>query len=153
MNGKGFILGFVFLLMAFAVTYAQYADISKPQILIKLEQMEGQSGQVEIIQPVQVENLLRMQIANNRQQKGIPGYRIHIFSKSGQTAQQKANETRRNFMGSFPEIDTYLEYQTPNFLIIVGDFRTKNQARRELKKIKKLYPGAFIVSETINISK
>ena len=153
MNSKGFILGFVFLSMAFAVTYAQDADISKPQILVRLEQMEGGNGQIEVIQPVQVENLLRMQIANNRQQKGIPGYRIRIFSQSGQTARQKAEETRRNFMGNFPEIDAYLEYHAPNFLIFVGDFRTKNEALRERKKIERFYPGAFIVSENINISK
>jgi len=153
MNRKGMFFGLVFLVVAFAGTLAQETGDAKPQILISLAQNDGQSGHIEIIQPEQAENLLKSQIANNRLQKGIPGYRIRIFSKTGQTARQMAEETRRNFMRSFPDIEAYLGYNPPNFQIFVGDFRTKNEALREKKKIEKIFPGAFIVSETIQISK
>ena len=126
---------------------------NKPQILTNLAQNDGQSGQIEIIQPVHVENLLKMQIANNRLQEGIPGYRIQIFSDSGQTARQKAEDTRRDFMRIFPDIEAYRGYNTPNFKVFVGDFRTKNEALRELKKIVKIYPRAFIISDFIQIEK
>ncbi len=126
-------------------------DAAKPQILVDLAQTDGQGGQIELVQPVQVENLLKMQIANNKLQKGIPGYRIRIFSQSGQTARQKANDTRSAFMKSFPETEAYLEYNTPNFQILVGDYRTKNEALRQYKQITKMFPNAFIVSEMINI--
>ena len=125
----------------------------KPQILVNLSQNDGQNGRIEIIQPEQFENMLRMQISNNRLQKGIPGYRIHIFSQSGQTAREKSIQTRAEFMNNFPGIEAYLEYNTPNFQIYAGDFRTKNEAFRELKRIKRSFPRAFIVSATIQISK
>jgi hypothetical protein len=153
MNRKKGFLGFALLVMAYAAMFAQETDIAKPQILTVLSQADGQSGQIEIIQPVQIENLLKMQIANNRKQEGIPGYRINIFSDSGQTARQKAYDTRSNFMKNFPDIEAYLKYVAPNFQITVGDFRTKNEALRERKKIEKLFPRAFIVSEIIDISK
>ena len=154
MNRKRIIfrLALILTLISAGVT-AQEPDAAKPQILINLAQRDDQGGHIELIQPVQVENLLKMQIANNNLQKGIPGYRIRIFSKSGQQAQQKANETRTTFMRSFPHIEAYQEYNTPNFQIFVGDFRTKNEALREKKKIEKTFPGAFIVSEIINIPK
>jgi len=153
MNRKKIFLGLALLAVAFAGALAQETETVKPQILTILAQNDGQSGQIEIIQPVQIENLLKLQIANNRMQKGIPGYRIRIFSQSGQTARQKAGEIRGNFMSSFPDIDAYMEYQAPNFQILVGDFRTRNEALRNMKKIEKQFPGAFIVSEIIDIKK
>ena len=149
MNRKGIFLGLVFLITAIVGAPAQETVDAQPQILINLAQTDGQSGHIQIIQPEQAENLLKWQIANNLLQKGIPGYRVHIFSQTGQTARQKADETRRNFMRSFPDIEAYMQYQAPNFKIIVGDFRTKNEALREKKKIEKIFPGAFIISTTI----
>ena len=146
---KGIILAFIFLMVACLGMLAQ----EKPQILVNIAQDDGQSGQIEIIQPVQVENLLRLQIANNRQQEGIPGYRIRIFSNSAQTARQRAQDIRMAFMRTYPDTEAYLKYNQPNFQIFVGDFRTKNEALRVLKTIERQYPGAFITSETIQISK
>jgi len=153
MNRKKIFFGLALMVVACAGALAQETETAKPQILTILAQNDGQSGQIEIIQPVQIDNLLKLQIANNRMQKGIPGYRIRIFSQSGQTARQKADETRGYFMRSFPDIDAYMEYQAPNFQILVGNFRTRNEALRERKKIEKLFPGAFIVSEIIDIKK
>ena len=149
MNIKSMIFGFTFVILTNVTGFAQ----EKPQILVNLAQNDRQSGQIEIVQPVQLENLLMMQIANNRQQEGIPGYRIRIFSLSGQTAKARADETRINFMRSFPEMEAYMEYNNPNFQIFVGDFRTKTDALRETKRIERLYPGAFIVTAIIDISK
>ena len=150
---KKIVVVFTFLVVTCSDAFSQETESVQPQILINLTQTEGQRGQIEIIQPVQLENLLKMQIANNRQLKGIPGYRINIFSQAGQTARQKAEEVRGNFMRNFPDLETYTEYNPPNWQIFVGDFRTKNEALRERKKIEKIFPIAFIVSEIINISK
>ena len=146
---KGVLLGFLFLKVSCAILNAQ----ERPQILVNLEHNDERSGQIEIIQPGQAENLLKLQIANNRLKKGIPGYRIQIFKQSGQTARQRAEDARRNFMRSYPDIETDIDYQAPNWTVFVGSFRTKNEALRELKKIERQFPGAFIVGETIQISK
>ena len=146
-------MGFAFLMTASVVLLAQEKDAVRPQVLVNLAQNDGQSGQIEVIQPEQIENLLKLQIANNRLQKGIPGYRIQIFSLSGQTARQKSEDTRREFMRNFPGIEAHWAYNSPNFQVFVGDFRTKNEALRVQKQIEKMFPGAFIVSATIQISK
>ena len=150
---KGIIFGFVLLIMSSFSMIAQETNAAKPQILANLAQNDGESGHIEIIQPVQIENLLKMQIANNRLEEGISGYRIQIFSDSKQSARQRAEDIHMNFMRSFPDIEAYRKYDTPNFKVFVGDFRTKNEALRELKKIIKIFPGAFIISDTIQIEK
>ena len=152
MSRKRFIIRFAFWVLACVSVSAQEKDQVNPQILINLAD-NSQGGQIEIIQPVQVEKLLKMQIANNQLQKGIPGYRIQIFSQPGQTARQKSDEARMNFMKNFPELEAYQDYNAPYWRIFVGDFRTKNEALREKKRIEKMFPRAFIVSEIINIPK
>ena len=143
----------LFLFISSVSMIAQEKDLAKPQILVNLAQNDDESGRIKIIQPIQAENLLKMQIANNRLQEGIPGYRIQIFSQTGQTARARADETRISFMRNFPEIEAYRGYDPPNFKIFVGDFRTKNEALFNLKKIEKIFPEAFIVSEIIQIQK
>ena len=152
MSRKRFILGFAFWVFACVIVSAQEKDQAKPKILTNLAD-GNQGGQIEIIQPAQVEKLLKMQISNNQLQKGIHGYRIQIFSQSGQTARQKSDEARMNFMRSFPELEAYQDYNAPYWRIFVGDFRTKSEALREKKQIEKMFPRAFIVSEIINIPK
>ena len=149
MSTKRVFLGFIILVFAFIGCFAQ----EKPQILINLAHNDGRSGDIELIQSEQMERLLMMQIANNRQQNGIPGYRILIFSQSGQAARQRADEARVSFMRNFPNMEAYPEYNLPNFQVFVGDFRTKTEALRERKNIEKTYPRAFIVNAIIDISK
>ena len=140
-----------FFLLHIAAVSGQ--SIEKPQILNSLAVQDTQSGRVELVQPAQIENLLKLHIANNKLQKGIQGYRIRIFSQSGQTARQKAENTKVLFMKSFPGMNASMEYNDPNFQILVGSFRTYTEAYHEKKKVEKVFPVAFIVSEIIEINK
>jgi hypothetical protein len=128
-------------------------ELPQPQILVDITRDNPQTGRIEIYQPGQLDNLLKMHIANNKMQKGIPGYRIRIFSQSGQPAKQNAENAKASFMKNFPGINAYLGFTTPNYQIYVGDYRTKTEALRDYKKIEKFFPAAFIVSEIINISR
>jgi len=148
MNTKKLFLGIILGVLVCVGITAQ----GKPQILVNLNRVDGQSGKIEVIQSEQIENLLRMQIHSNRLQEGIPGYRILIFSQSGQTARDRSNSARSSFVGSFPDIKTYQQYNAPNFQILVGNFRTKNEALRELKQIERIFPRAYIVTATIQTS-
>jgi hypothetical protein len=50
----------------------------------------------------------------------------------------------------FPEHKTYLIYQSPNFKIQIGNFRTQAEAEKLKKIIMRLYPdGVIIVPATI----
>ena len=149
MNMKRVFLGLAFLGFAALGAVAQDRVLEKPQILINLAQSDG-AGEIEIIQSEQIENMLKMQIANNRLQDGkIPGYRIRIHSRAGRP---EADQIQMDFMRRFPELIAHREYNAPNFQIFVGDFRTRNDALRELKRIERFFQGAFLVSQLIDIS-
>ncbi len=74
------------------------------------------------------------------------GYRVKIHFSADKT---KAREVQSKFSMKYSDVSTYEEYQQPNFVIIVGDFKTKLEAYQLLKKIKEDYPYAFIVKSKV----
>jgi hypothetical protein len=111
----------------------------------------GPAGNININQDERLNELVRRHIMINKEKQGIPGYRIRIFSESGQMARSRANNVRANFFNKYPEFETYLDYdQPPNFRVYVGDFRTRSEALKIQKKINRDYPYSFIVSQMIN---
>ena len=91
--------------------------------------------------------LLQKKSAYHKQTNGVyDGYRIKIHLVPDKDV---APETKTKFMNDFPEISAYEEYQQPNFVVVVGDFRTRLEAYESLKKIESSFPGAFIVKDKI----
>ncbi|HXP52904.1 MAG TPA: SPOR domain-containing protein [Bacteroidia bacterium] len=76
-----------------------------------------------------------------------PGFRIQVHFGSDRNG---ANSAKTDFMLKYPGYSTYLTYQQPYFKVCVGDFRTKLEAVDVLSKVKKDYPGAFVVRDKIN---
>lgn len=76
------------------------------------------------------------------------GYRIKIHFGSDS---EKAKTIRAKFAGTFKEYITYEDYQQPNFVVLVGDFKTKLQAYEALKKIQGDFPNSFIVKGRIKV--
>ncbi|MES2512605.1 MAG: SPOR domain-containing protein [Bacteroidota bacterium] len=74
------------------------------------------------------------------------GYRVKIHFSADRT---KAEEVKAKFNNKYADITPYIDYQQPNFVITVGDYKTKLDAYEALKKIRENYPYAFIVKSKI----
>ena len=74
------------------------------------------------------------------------GYRIKIHFSADKT---KAREVQSKFNSKFADVPSYEEYQQPNFVINVGDFKTKLEAFELLKRIQVEFPYAFIVKSKV----
>jgi hypothetical protein len=77
------------------------------------------------------------------------GYRIRLFFDNKQTARVESEELEKAFKEQFPQIPTYRSYTNPFFKVVVGDYRTKSDAIKELKNILPYYPKAIVVKESI----
>ena len=80
----------------------------------------------------------------------IDGYRIQITAYSGNNSRNRAEAERASFKANFPGISVYLSYSEPYFKVCVGNYLTRLEAYKDLKRIQLTYPNAYIVPEKIN---
>ncbi len=101
--------------------------------------LEGraQEGTVEVNQDRQIDALIELKKDLNRREDN---FKIQIYngSRSG------AENARRQFEASFYGYSVRMEYETPNYKIWIGNFKTRLEADRALIKIKQKFASAFI---------
>jgi hypothetical protein len=115
--------------------------------------INNKEGEVRVIQDPRIDQLITRHVESNQKLSGVPGFRIRIFSQSGQVARQNANQVRAEFLKRYPDMDGYLTYDAPNFKVYVGDFRTRSEALKFHKRVARDFPNAFIVADRINLPK
>lgn len=108
-------------------------------------------GRVEIIQDERIIELLNRQfeMAQGKTRK-IPGYRIKIHFG---IEKAKAKEAKAKFLAVYPDVPAYEAYEQPNFIVKVGDFRTRIDAYRFLKEIAPEFPNSFLIKDDIELPK
>ena len=57
----------------------------------------------------------------------IDGYRIQLVFDGNKDV---VNNARSKFISKYPKVDTYIEFNAPNFILKAGDFRTKLEAEK-----------------------
>ncbi|MEA1872831.1 MAG: hypothetical protein U9N51_00155 [Bacteroidota bacterium] len=107
------------------------------------------TGDVKISQAGKIAELVGVRLAILKKQKGFEGYRIRIFAKTGAGARTEADALRVEFREKHDQIKPYLLYNTPNWEIHVGNYRTRMEAMEVLDMIKEDYPQAFVTKTII----
>jgi len=97
----------------------------------------AQQGSLTINQDPRIDELIKFK---KEIEYTSDNYRIQIFSGE----RTKAENNQLNFKKYFSEYSSKLVYETPNYKIWVGHFRTRLEADRALKKVKFKFPYAFI---------
>ena len=113
-------------------------------------QVLGQPGEgsEKLNQPQEMGQAYEKYIKANGERKR-QGYRIRLIFDNKQTARMESEELEKAFQQQFPLIPTYRSYTNPFFKVVVGDYRTKSEAVKELNKILPFYPKAIVVKESI----
>jgi hypothetical protein len=117
------------------------------------QDVKPDSGKVEYIQDEKVDQLVAKHIRINQNKGTMEGFRVQIFSDSGNNSKTQAQASSDAFTAKFPNISTYLTFKSPNYRVRVGDFRTRLDAQRYLSEISGDFPNAFIISDKINLPK
>jgi hypothetical protein len=104
-----------------------------------------------IIQDKRVNELvLKHVLINEARKEKMKGYRVQIHFGPEKA---KALDAKSKFTAAYQNTPAYLVVQLPYFKIRVGDFRTKLEAYKLLHDISGDFPGAFIVSDDIELPK
>lgn len=97
----------------------------------------AQQGNVSIVQNHTIDKLLEFK----KDIKTLKVYKIQVYQSVDPIAAKRAKTT---FLNAFNEWPTTIEWQTPNYKVWVGNFATRLEADRALRKIKKNYMNAII---------
>ncbi len=110
----------------------------------------SQKGEVEIIRDARIDGLVKKQglVIPPATSPQIPGYRVQLFFDSDRKA---VDESRAKFIASYPKIDTYILFNSPNYVLKVGDFRSLLEAEKIKDSFVQMFPTSFIVKELINL--
>ncbi|WP_298532692.1 SPOR domain-containing protein [uncultured Algibacter sp.] len=100
----------------------------------------AQEGQVTINQDKSISTLLELKKEMNKNENDSDRYKIQIYS-GGRT---QAKDAQNDFSKLFTDWKPTMQFEAPNFKIWAGNFRTRIEADRALKRIKKEFPSAFI---------
>lgn len=68
-------------------------------------------------------------------------YKIQIYNGGSETAKKTLNEFRQEFA----TIDATIVFNTPNYKVWVGNFRTRIEAERNLAVIKTRYKNVLLI--------
>jgi len=100
--------------------------------------MMAQEGTVSIQKSFEIERVLELKKELNKDQSFI---KIQIYSGIRLGAETALD----NFKADFPELTVEMTYETPNYKIWVGKFRTQLEADRGLRLVRTRFPNAFLV--------
>ena len=81
--------------------------------------------------------------------KPLTGYRIRVYYDNGPQARAKSEAIEKTLQQQL-KAAVYRSFESPNYKVTVGDFRTKDEALRIYNALKGTYPTAYIIKETIN---
>ncbi len=77
------------------------------------------------------------------------GYRLLVVNTS---KRDEAIEAKSKVYSHFPELKSYLIYQSPYFKLKVGNFKERKEAEDYQNKLKRHFPnGVFIMNDVIEI--
>ena len=114
------------------------------------------SAQVSVDKDPRVDLLLKKQEevnkkvwTDNNNNKQVPGFRVLVINTNNR---QSAIDVKTKLMRHFPEHKTYMLYQSPNFRVQIGNFRTRKEADLLKNQLAKIYSsGLLIISATIEV--
>lgn len=112
------------------------------------------SNNIVVHKDPRIDLLVKKQIEINEfttrnSRRSAQGYRIQVISTNNRT---KALEAKTKIYQRFPELKTYLMYQSPFFKLKVGNFLDRQDAENFLQDIMQLFPtGVYVVRDIVEV--
>jgi hypothetical protein len=77
------------------------------------------------------------------------GYRVQIYSGNDRG---KATRIKIDFARRYPGVRTYMTYVQPQFRVKVGDYQTRQEAKKMYDQVSTLYTPCMIVPDFIVVN-
>jgi len=101
-----------------------------------------------------IDQLVKKQIEINEvttreSRRFVQGYRIQVINSPDRG---KVFAAKARVYEQFPDWKPYLLYQSPNYKLRVGNFKTQDEAQDAMKQLSKLFPaGLYVIPDVIEL--
>ena len=113
-------------------------------ITISIAKLNAQSKNTIINQDPKVEQLKNEKIKINNSLSINDRYKIQIFSGVSDIAKKTLHEFKQENKNE----DATIIFQTPNYKVWVGNYRSRMEAERNLIEIQKKYKNVLLIKPT-----
>ena len=101
----------------------------------------SQTGDISIVTPKKLDTIISQKIIIDRTNFNKKTYTIQIYYGNF----DEASYTIKEFEEKFPEIKAEILFETPNYKVRVGRFKSESDASKTLEKLNFFYKDAFIL--------
>jgi len=132
----------VFALFALQLSYGQDRSdtVREASIVIKKD------PRVDLLVKKQAAVNANIKKSNTRSGRG---YRLLVINTN---KRDEAIDAKSKIYTYYPELKSYLTYQSPFFKVKAGNFRTREEAEKYRKNMSVVFPkGVFIIADTIEL--
>jgi hypothetical protein len=103
--------------------------------------LKAQDRNLTITQNAKFEQLLNEKRKTNASISVSERYKIQVFSGDSDKAKKILNDCKQDF----EDLDGTIVFNTPNYKVWVGNFRTRIEAERNLIEIRTKYENAYLL--------
>ena len=101
----------------------------------------AQDGKTNISVDPKIDQLLKEKRKLNTGLFLNEGYKIQIFYGNSEESKKKLQEFKKEFI----DLDGTIIFNSPNYKVWIGNFKTRIEVERAMVDIKKKYPTALII--------
>ncbi|MEZ4721977.1 MAG: hypothetical protein R2813_08900 [Flavobacteriales bacterium] len=121
------------------------------QTSYETEMVDKITSHVEYAMSAEMKNYIALMDSLDRKSMKVEGFRIQIFSASGPNARELAFKKQSDFLQLYDKSSSYTLWSYPNWVLRVGDFRTRLEALEFHETIRIKYPASFIIKDEIKV--
>ena len=109
---------------------------------------------VVVEKDARIDQLVKKQIEINEvttreSRRYVQGFRIQVMNSPDRA---KVFAAKAKVYEQFPDWKPYLLYQSPNYKLRVGNFKTQDEAQDALKQLSRLFPaGLYVIPDVIEL--
>ena len=123
-----------------------YLTFNKPLFcsilfLFLTEISSSQEVSIVVSQDNQLEEIMAEKRKTNMSITSNKRYKVQLFSGNSESAKKILSEFRKENSS----LDGTIVFNTPNYKVWIGNFKTRIEAERNLKEIKKNYPNSLLI--------
>jgi hypothetical protein len=150
-------------LFSFLLVLSSLAPVRAQETIIDaLESPSTNEGIIEIKSEPSITNLLGRPDSKitaeseNYTVVKINGFRIQVFmGNDPKKSRAEAFDKQNLIRSAFPDMETYINYDTPNWKVLAGDFLTQEEAGFFKETLQKEFPQfgkeMYVVMDKINL--